>query len=92
MYADWDIDIDGRYPNGNFPEEDRYNSGWQCRDSYDYAENTPPQKVYKYQFQTEEELITSEIFQKCLGQSLAHKERQIASLRNELLKPYWARD
>lgn len=41
---------------------------------------------YKYQFRNEEDLITSEIFQKCLGQSLAHKDRIISGLQDELLE------
>lgn len=47
----------------------------------DYEERV----VYKYQFKDEESLITSEVFQKCLGQSLAHKDKTIRGLQQELL-------
>lgn len=46
-------------------------------------EYDPPR--YRYSFDTEEELITSEIFQRCLGQSLAFKDREIMRLRMEIL-------
>jgi len=52
----------------------------------------PGIRVPKWEFYTEEELITSSVFQRCLGQALAHKDREIDSLRKELMKPYWARD
>lgn len=42
-------------------------------------------KTYKYQFKDEEDLITSEIFQRCLGQSLAHKDKIIRQLQEEIL-------
>lgn len=108
-----DIDIDGKDPNGNYPEVERYgaNNYPDTRDSreIEFYENYTSERYtprvaarstsfaaayggYKYQFNTEEELITSPVFQRCLGQALAHKDREIASLRNELLKPYWARD
>lgn len=47
-----------------------------------YYEYSPS---YKYQFKNEEDLITSDIFQKCLGQALAHKDKTIYELRQELL-------
>ncbi len=50
--------------------------------SIDY-ENTTPH--YKYQFEDEESLITSKVFQKCLGQSLAHKDKIIRQLQEEIL-------
>lgn len=48
-----------------------------------YYEYSPS---YKYQFKNEEDLITSDIFQKCLGQALAHKDRVIRNLQDELLE------
>lgn len=42
-------------------------------------------KTFKYEFRDEEDLITSEIFQKCLGQALAHKDRVIRELQEEIL-------
>lgn len=42
-------------------------------------------KIYKYEFRDEEELITSGIFQRCLGQSLAHKDKIIRQLQEEIL-------
>lgn len=51
-------------------------------DYHDYESITP---YYKYQFKDEEDLITSAIFQKCLGQSLAHKDKIIRQLQEEIL-------
>lgn len=90
MYSDYkgqDIDIDGRDSNGNqvggyggscYGRNDGYDNH-----SYHYEEPAPR---YEYQFKTEEELINSEIFQNHLGKSLAHKDRTIRDLQNELLK------
>jgi hypothetical protein len=39
----------------------------------------------KYSFNSEEELQTSAFFQKCLGKSLAFKDRAIRELQNEIL-------
>lgn len=39
-----------------------------------------------YTFFSEEALVTSEVFQKHLGMSLAHKDKVIRDLENELMK------
>lgn len=46
---------------------------------------TPHPPSFRYSFNTEEELITSDVFQRCLGQSLAFKDHEIMRLRSELL-------
>lgn len=74
-----DIDIDGRDPNGNYPGDyDGYMPRESFADSYD-----PPSP--KYEFYSYEALVTSKVFQEALSKSLAHKDREIESLRNELL-------
>lgn len=45
-----------------------------------------PKPQYKYVFRDDEELISSEIFQNHLRKSLAHKDKTIRDLQNELLK------
>lgn len=40
-------------------------------------------------FRSEEDLIASPVFQRCLGQALAHKQRQIDSLRQEIMELYY---
>lgn len=85
--AGWDeVDIDGRDANGNFPEEsDRwgrcsYTSNERPQDDY-----TPSKPHYKWMFYDDEALITSEIFQRLLGQALEFKNKEIAQLRQELM-------
>lgn len=63
-------DSDGRDSQGNFP-------------STRQAIYMP---THRYRFQTKEELITSEIFQRCLGQALALKDKEIHALREEILE------
>lgn len=102
MYGngDWmEPDIDGCNANGDAVEYDYKTQSYVLARNDDddrtpyygrsYAREIP--KEYKWQFIDDEGLITSEIFQRCLGQSLAHKDREINSLREELLKPYWER-
>lgn len=76
-------DIDGRLGNGDVSG----GFGGSCygrNESYDnHSDYTST--TYKYQFKDEESLITSEVFQKCLGQSLAHKDRIIRELQEEIL-------
>ncbi|MNK14353.1 hypothetical protein D3C87_324650 [compost metagenome] len=79
MYYDDSLDIDGRDINGNFPEESHWDNQRVEHDHSDYF--TPS----KYHFKTEEDLITSPVFQRCLGQALAFKDREIAQLRQELM-------
>lgn len=45
---------------------------------------TPPS--YKYEFFNIEDLVKSKIFQEQLKMALSHKQREIDSLRQELLK------
>lgn len=87
-YEDIDVDIDGRDSNGNWVGG--YGGGCYSREeeSYRWDNSTsynPPSPSYKYQFKDEEDLITSEIFQKCLGDSLAHKDKIIRQLQEEIL-------
>ena len=56
-----------------------------------YDDNYYYEPDYKYQFQTEEELVTSDFFQKQLTMALAFKDETIRKLQDELMKPYWAR-
>lgn len=68
----------GDYPLGyTEPQEESYS--WHETSRY-----VPP--MYKYQFKDYEELACSEVFQKALTQALAHKDREIESLRNEIMK------
>lgn len=48
-----------------------------------YEHDTGP--YYKYEFHDEEALVTSKIFQKYLGMGLAHKDKIIRELQQELL-------
>lgn len=83
--SDWqDLDIDGKGANGDGSpwashSEDEYS--WKHSTTYHLS----TREVAKYQFNTEEELITSTIFQKCLGQALAHKDNIIRQLQEEIL-------
>ena len=87
-YEDLDVDIDGRDSNGNWVggygggcysgEEESYR--WDNSTSY-----KKPSPLYKYQFTNEEDLITSEIFQKHLGMTLTHKDKIIRELQEEIL-------
>ncbi len=74
-----ELDIDGKDANGN---------------SYGYDYNEPSRYdttiySYKYEFNTKEALISSKVFQECLTQALAHKDKQIRDLQNELLNVHF---
>jgi hypothetical protein len=78
-YDDIDIDIDGCDSNGDH---------WLAKDRVDdnygagYVIDEP---TYMYQFKNKETLASSAVFQECLGQALAHKDKTIRDLQNELL-------
>lgn len=59
------------------------------RASADYGSDTPNYEssptYYKHEFKDDEDLITSEIFQKHLGLALAHKDKIIRQLQEEIL-------
>lgn len=76
-----DIDIDGRDPNGNYPD---YDTNYHRRSCEPY-EPEPAPTIYPYKFTDLEHLMTSKFFQQALTAALAHKDREIESLRNELL-------
>ena len=74
------------YAMGDGPDCEQIDS----YDDYDYVgpasiNDRGDKVVYKYKFEDEESLITSEIFQRCLGQSLAHKDKIIKQLQEEIL-------
>lgn len=48
----------------------------------DYCNHTP---YYQYEFKNEEALVASKIFQKHLGMGLAHKDKIIRELQEEIL-------
>lgn len=54
--------------------------------SYGYSCSCPS---YQYQYQTLEAVVTSAVFQQQLGMALAHKDREIESLRNGLLAKHY---
>lgn len=57
--------------------------------SHDYNTEYPAKAYVRqsvYTFYSEEELITSPVFQTQLSMALAHKDKQIAELRAEILK------
>lgn len=60
--------------------------------SHNY-ETKYPSKAYVrqpvYIFYSEEELITSSVFQTQLSMALAHKDEQIVELKNELYRAMW---
>lgn len=61
--------------------------GWNKPDS-DYPVDYEAAERAKalYTFYSEEALVTSDVFQKHLGMSLAHKDKVIRDLENELMK------
>lgn len=90
----WDLDIDGRYPDGSFPDDSYVSSsaednGAYTRTSYSLHYGYKPPK---YAFNTIEELMSSDVFQKALTQALAHKDGQIRGLQKELLAAHNALD
>jgi hypothetical protein len=81
-----------RYASDDDPEDmNMFDDDWTDSDGRDSQGNFPSARqaiympTYRYRFQTEEELITSEIFQRCLGKALALKDKEIAQLRQELM-------
>lgn len=86
MYADMSIDIDGCDANGNHVStwsDAQWDAHYaQCSDSPSGGGSS---YSYMYEFRNKEELMASKVFQEALMQSLAHKDREIASLRKELL-------
>jgi hypothetical protein len=86
--AGWDeVDIDGLDANGNSPDAGCYTgNGYGSEPYYDrsFAREIP--KEYKWQFLNDEALITSEIFQRLLGQALEFKDKEIHALREEILE------
>ena len=78
--GDWDgfagdMDPDPSYGSG--PSD--YSYSYSSVDDYE-----APKPLYT--FNSEEELVTSAIFQKHLGMALAHKDKTIRQLENELMK------
>lgn len=49
-------------------------------------------KVPKYEFNSEEELIASQVFQRALSKCLEHKDATIRALQQELLNLYEPRN
>lgn len=85
----WELDIDGRYPDGSFPDNDSYNH------VHEDEPKVVPAYTYrapKYAFNTIEELMSSQVFQTALTQALAHKDSQIRGLEKELLAAHNALD
>ncbi len=69
-----EIDL-GDYPLGyTEPQEDTY-----------YPQRKSEVVYYQYKFETYEALATSEVFQKALSEALAFKNKEINSLRNEII-------
>lgn len=72
---DW-VDL-GDYPLGyTEPKEESY---------YEPPYRAAP-VVYQYYFKDYQDLATSDVFQKALTMALAHKDREIESLRNEIME------
>lgn len=71
-----DMDPDPRY--GRAYEDDEY----EIRDEIVGYPTVAP----KYQFNTLEDLVTSTVFQEQLGLALQHKQKQIDSLRLEVIE------
>lgn len=69
--------------NGRY--DDEYGGIDIWGESHSSEWNDGYRKTHKYEFRDEEDLITSDIFQKCLGQSLAHKDKIIRELQEEIL-------
>ncbi len=69
-----DMDPDPSYGGG--PSD--YSYSYSSVDDYD-----PPNPTYK--FYSEESLVTSEVFQKHLNMALAHKDKVIRDLQDELV-------
>lgn len=70
-----DMDPDPSYGGG--PSD--YSYSYSSVDDYE-----PPKPLYT--FYSEEELCTSIVFQKHLGMALAHKDKVIRDLENEIMK------
>lgn len=80
-YEEEDIDIDGRDSNGNHVGGFGY--GWydDSPPRYEYPEIKP-----KFVFYSEQELVTSDVFQKQLGLALAYKDRYLKELQEEMMQ------
>lgn len=74
---DWDID--GRNSAGE------HYSSKEGSFYPDYCSDSEPSS-YKFQFKTEEELVSSVVFQRQLTKAIAFKDKIIAELQAELLK------
>lgn len=69
----------------------RYDDEYGGIDIWGESHSDTPSEVftktnYMYEFRTDEELINSAVFQRHLAKSLAHKDKTIRELQNELLK------
>lgn len=72
-----DLEVDlGDYPLGYLPRE------------YEHPQRelTLPTIEYQYKFKNCEDLMRSDVFQQALTKALAWKQKEIDSLRQELLK------
>lgn len=76
---DW-VDL-GDYHIGEMGHHNNYDSSMD--DNY-YRSSSAV--VYQYYFKDYEDLVTSDVFQKALSMSLAHKDKEIESLRNEIME------
>lgn len=80
MFSDKDDWVDlGDYPLGYREPTDDYS-----RYEPDYS-SAPYIRQPLYTFYSEEDLVTSAIFQKHLSMALAHKDKNIRELQNEIL-------
>lgn len=73
---------------GDMDPDPSYGGGG-CVDGYSYSYSSvddyeAPKPLYT--FYSEEDLVTSAIFQKHLSMALAHKDKNIRELQNEILK------
>lgn len=77
--GDWDSFAGDMDPEPSYGGSTSYSYSYSSIDDY-----IPPSPLYT--FHSEEELVTSNVFQKHLGMSLAHKDKKIMELMNELLR------
>lgn len=84
--SDMEPDIDGRNAAGYFVEYDYESGGYKIAETGEAPrEWSISEPHYLYQFESKESLMSSAVFQECLKQSLAFKDKVITDLQNELL-------